>query len=56
MENEIDDDIFLLPKVTRVEVIEHSVHTTGRTYANYDAKDVEIQCQDNGKTLKIFIK
>jgi hypothetical protein len=28
----------------------------GRAYTNYNAKDVEIQYQDNGKTLKIFLK
>lgn len=47
---------FTLPKVTRVEVIQHSVPYMGRAYTNYNAKDVEIQYQDNGKTLKIFLK
>lgn len=40
-------------KVDRVEVIEHS---KGRVYTNYNAKDVDIQLQDDGKTLKIFFK
>jgi len=42
--------------VTRVEVIQHSEPYNGRAYTNYNAKDVEIQLQDNGKTLKIFLK
>ena len=47
---------FVLPKVTRVEVIQHSPPYNGRAFTNYNAKDVEIQYQDNGKTLKIFLK
>ena len=47
---------FILPKVTRVEVIQQSPPHNGRAYTNYDAKDVEIQYQDDGKTLKIFLK
>lgn len=43
-------------KVTRVEVIQHSPPYNGRAYTNYNAKDVEIQLQDDGKTLKIFLK
>ena len=43
-------------KVTRVEVIQHSPPYNGRAYTNYNAKDVEIQFQDDGKTLKIFLK
>ena len=43
-------------KVTRVEVIQHSPPYNGRAYTNYFAKDVEIQFQDDGKTLKIFVK
>lgn len=43
-------------KVTRVEVIQHSDPYNGRAYTNYNAKDVEIQFQDDGKTLKIFLK
>jgi hypothetical protein len=43
-------------KVTRVEVIQHSFPYNGRAYTNYFAKDVEIQFQDDGKTLKIFLK
>lgn len=43
-------------KVNRVEVIQHSEPFNGRAYTNYNAKYVEIQFQDNGKTLKIFLK
>jgi hypothetical protein len=43
-------------KVTRVEVIQHSPPFNGRAYTNYNAKDVEIQFQDDGRTLKIFLK
>jgi hypothetical protein len=42
--------------VTRVEVIQHSPPFNGRAYTNYNTKDVEIQLQDDGKTLKIFLK
>ena len=43
-------------EVTRVEVIQHSEPYNGRAYTNYDAKEVEIQFQDRGNTLKIFLK
>jgi len=43
-------------EVTRVEVIQHSEPYNGRAYTNYNAKEVEIQYQDDGKTLKIFLK
>jgi hypothetical protein len=57
MENEEEYAMsFLLYKVTRVEVVEHSERANGRVYTNYSAKDVELQYQDDGKTLKIFIK
>jgi len=49
-------DTFVLPKITRVEVIQHSDPYNGRAYTNYNAKEVEIQYQDDGKTLKIFLK
>ena len=39
-------------KVTRVEVID----SNGRIYTNYNCKDVEIQLQDDNRTLKIFLK
>jgi hypothetical protein len=43
-------------KVNRVEVIQHSPPYNGRAYTNYNAKDVEIQFQDDFRTLKIFLK
>lgn len=43
-------------KVTRLEVIQHSEPHNGRAYTNYDAKEVEVQYQDRGKTLKVFCK
>jgi hypothetical protein len=43
-------------KVKRVEVIQHSPPYNGRAFTKYDAKDVEIQFQDDGYTLKIFLK
>lgn len=43
-------------QVTRVEVIQHSEPYNGRAYTNYNAKDVEMQFQDDGRTLKIFLK
>jgi hypothetical protein len=43
-------------KVNRVEVIQHSEPYNGRAYTNYNAKNVEVQLQDNGKTLKIFLR
>ena len=42
-------------KVTRVEVIQHSPPYNGRACTNYAAKDVEVQYQDGGRTLKVFI-
>lgn len=39
-------------KITRVEVIDEN----GRSYVNWDKSNkVEIQIQDNGRTLKVFI-
>ena len=51
-----DEIYYNTSKVTRVEVIQHSPPYNGRAYTNYDAKDVEIQLQDDDKTLKIFLK
>jgi hypothetical protein len=41
-------------KVTRVEVINHQDEPLGRVFTKYNCKDVELQLQDEGKTLKIF--
>lgn len=37
--------------VSRVEVIDYE----GRSYTNYSAQSVELQLQDGGKTLKVFL-
>jgi len=55
-EEELNATIFLMPKVKRVEVIQHSEPYNGRAYTKYNAKDVELQYQDDGRTLKIFLK
>jgi hypothetical protein len=47
------DSNFPLKDVTRVEVIEEG---DGRTYTCYGADNVELAFQDEGKTLKIFLK
>ena len=41
-------------KVTRVEVINHQDEPYGRVYTKLNCKDVELQLQDDGRTLKIF--
>lgn len=42
-----------LIKIKRVEVIDQN----GRSYVNWDSKNkVELSFQDEGRTLKIFIK
>jgi len=46
---EIIDGTFKLPKVTRLEVIDHN----GRSYVIKNA-DVELSYQDDARTLKIF--
>jgi len=49
---------FKLEKVTRVEVIDHGENskTFGRAYVNMDCSTVELSLQDDGRTLKIFLK
>ena len=39
-------------KTTRVEVIDE----TGRVYTNYSCKEVVIDIQDEGRTVKVFLK
>jgi hypothetical protein len=41
-----------LPKVTRVEVIDSS----GRVYVEAEARTVILAQQDDGHTLKVFLK
>lgn len=40
------------PDVNRFEVID----STGRAYVQYNVKDVTLSLQDNGCTLKVFLK
>jgi hypothetical protein len=51
-----DKNIIDISNVTRLEVIDHSRTGKGRVYTNYNCKDVEIELQDDNRTLKIFIK
>lgn len=49
---EIEKTDISTEQVTRVEVIDN----TGRAYVNWNPDNaVEVQLQDNGKTLKVFI-
>lgn len=41
-------------KVNRVEIIDHQSEK-GRVFVKYDCEIVDIQLQDNNKTLKVFI-
>lgn len=46
-----------LPKINRVEIINHSKYGNGRDYVIWeDDIEAEISMQDDGKTLKVFIK
>lgn len=50
---------FKLIKVSRVEVIDHSKSLEnggGRAFVKTDCKEVELSYQDDGRTIKIFIK
>ena len=38
--------------INRLEVIDNN----GRTYSNYNIKEIKPKLQDYGKTLKLFIK
>lgn len=40
----------------RIEVIDHTKNGEGRAYIKRGTLEVKIQVQDDGKTLKIFIK
>lgn len=40
------------PNVNRVEVIDEN----GRSYVKYNANNVQIQIQDDGRTMKVFLK
>jgi hypothetical protein len=45
-------DVINFPAVTRVEVIDDN----GRSYSEWDVHSVKASVQDDGKTLKIFLK
>ena len=50
---------YKLVKVTRVEVIDHSKpyeQGGGRVFVKNDCKEVELSYQDDGRTVKIFVK
>jgi hypothetical protein len=50
---------FKLVKVSRVEVIDHSKtleNGGGRAFVKTDCNSVELSYQDDGRTIKIFIK
>ena len=47
----MQDTIKSLSSVTRVEVISEK----GREYVNLDCRNVQIELQDEGKTLKVFV-
>jgi hypothetical protein len=52
--NRIQDDIDFIeshPLVTRVEVIGE-----GREFVKYGVNGIDISFQDDGKTLKVFLK
>ena len=42
--------------VNRLEVIDHTPNGEGRAYIKRGDLQIEIQQQDEGKTLKIFLK
>lgn len=52
----MSDHVTKLPKVTRFEVIEEYV---GRVFVRYHSPnpvEVELNYQDDGRTLKVFVK
>lgn len=46
------DFINSYPDVTRVEVI----GSYGREYVRYECSNVQVSLQDNGQTIKVFLK
>lgn len=44
--------IMPFPEITRVEVID----STGRAYAKWDVENVQMSIQDDGRTMKIFLR
>jgi len=48
----LQDVVLFDNKVNRVEVVDN----TGRVYTKYNVENVYCQLQDDGKTLKVFLK
>jgi hypothetical protein len=48
----MSDFIESYPDITRVEVITNE----GREFVRYDCSDVQVSLQDEGRTLKVFLK
>ena len=49
-----------MTNITRVELIDHQMLNPGRQYVRYAQPnrkfDIELSYQDDGRTLKIFVK
>ena len=54
MENELNKHT---KKITRIEVINHQddIPSFGRAFVKWNCENVELQLQDDDRTLKIFI-
>lgn len=48
------DTLTEMPNITRVELIDYS--RGGGIYSNWSAREVAISVQDDGRTLKVFVK
>ena len=49
----IDDEYIMFgDKVTRFEVVDNN----GRAYAKHDVQELKFQLQDDGRTLKAFVR
>lgn len=44
-----------LPRVTRVEVIDHTIGGAGRIFGRHSVPRVTVELQDDGRTLKVFL-
>ena len=42
-------------KVTKVAVVDHTSNGQGRVFEKHSL-DIELQLQDDGRTLKVFVK
>lgn len=50
-DKKINDGTKLFSNANRFELIDD----TGRVYVTYDAKAIEVQYQDQGRTVKVFV-